>query len=197
MLLYSLRLFLNIVKRQLNLLGVHIKPQSAPYIIDIEASGFGTQSYPIEVGVVAPDGSKFCSLITPLPDWLHWSQEAEELHNISHDTLLEFGEDAHQVCTQLNDFCDGQRLYSDGWVVDYPWLIKLYSAVGMRMSFTVSPLELILSESQMDNWQATRQRIWKQTSGARHRASHDAQVIQQVYLATSKPARGLLARLRS
>lgn len=155
-----------------------------PHIIDIEASGFGPDSYPIEVGVVSADGQKFCRLITPLPDWQHWSDEAEALHHISMDVLLEFGDDARLVCQQLNQFCQGQRLYSDGWVVDYPWLIKLFSAVGMSMSFSVSPLEAILSEHQMDVWQKTRQAIWKKTSGERHRASHDAEVIQQVYVST-------------
>ena len=29
-----------------------------PIVIDVEASGFGKGSYPIEVGVVLPDGSR-------------------------------------------------------------------------------------------------------------------------------------------
>ena len=37
----------------------------APIIIDIEASGFGRGSYPIEVGLVLPDGTPHCFLIAP------------------------------------------------------------------------------------------------------------------------------------
>jgi hypothetical protein len=34
-----------------------------PNIIDIEASGFGVDSYPIEVGIVLSTGQKYCALI--------------------------------------------------------------------------------------------------------------------------------------
>ena len=42
-------------------------------IIDLEASGFGSSSYPIEVGIVLPNGQTYCSLIVPEPDWRHSS----------------------------------------------------------------------------------------------------------------------------
>ncbi|MCP4234821.1 MAG: hypothetical protein GY770_14780, partial [Aestuariibacter sp.] len=43
-----------------------------PSIIDIEASGFGAHSYPVEIGVIREDGGKFCQLVKPYPDWTHW-----------------------------------------------------------------------------------------------------------------------------
>lgn len=36
-----------------------------PIIIDAEASGFGTDSYPIEVGVALGDASRHCYLVSP------------------------------------------------------------------------------------------------------------------------------------
>ena len=42
-----------------------------PSIIDVEASGFGAASYPIEIGVVRYDGAKWCKLLRPLDDWTH------------------------------------------------------------------------------------------------------------------------------
>ena len=36
---------------------------------DVEASGFGSASYPIKVGVVTADGSRYCRLIKPFQDW--------------------------------------------------------------------------------------------------------------------------------
>ncbi len=155
-----------------------------PHIIDIEASGFGANSYPIEVGIVTSAGNKFCRLIKPLPDWQHWSEEAEQLHGISQDVLIQFGLDARLVCEQLNQFCAGMTLYSDGWVVDYPWLIKLYSAVGMRMSFRISPLEMILSQQQMQLWQSEADKQLQGEDTIRHRASNDAWRIQQVFINT-------------
>ena len=43
-----------------------------PLIIDVEASGFGSKSYPIEIGVALNDGQRFCTLILPAPNWTHW-----------------------------------------------------------------------------------------------------------------------------
>tara|TARA_E500000331_G_C17248663_1_gene710151 strand:+ start:892 stop:1038 length:147 start_codon:yes stop_codon:yes gene_type:complete len=42
-----------------------------PLIVDVEASGFVGDSYPIEIGLALEGGSKFCTLITPAPDWTH------------------------------------------------------------------------------------------------------------------------------
>ncbi|MDE0926942.1 MAG: hypothetical protein OR997_07780 [Methylophilaceae bacterium] len=44
-----------------------------PSVIDIETSGFGAGSYPIEVGYVTHQGKRWCSLITLCDDWQHWN----------------------------------------------------------------------------------------------------------------------------
>lgn len=48
-----------------------------PLIIDVDASGFGDTSYPIEVGVALEQGRKFCTLISPAPERTHWDEAAE------------------------------------------------------------------------------------------------------------------------
>ena len=52
-----------------------------PTIIDVEASGFGPYSYPIEIGVALDNGDKYCTLILPAPAWTHWDEEAEKWFN--------------------------------------------------------------------------------------------------------------------
>ena len=42
-----------------------------PFIIDVEASGFGSSSYPIEIGVALEYGSRHSALIKPADDWIH------------------------------------------------------------------------------------------------------------------------------
>jgi hypothetical protein len=42
---------------------------SLPTIIDIEASGLGKGSYPIEVGFISGKGETGCTLIKPLAHW--------------------------------------------------------------------------------------------------------------------------------
>ncbi len=159
-----------------------------PNIIDIEASGFGGTSYPIEIGIVLSSGEKYCSLIQPVSYWQHWSIEAEETHHISRDLLHKRGKPAIQVAAEINQFLQGKTVYSDGWVVDKPWLIELFSAARMGYSFTISALEFILNEHQMEIWHETKSHIIDELSLTRHRASTDAFIIQETYRRTLQAA---------
>lgn len=155
-----------------------------PFIIDVEASGFGSSSYPIEIGVALNDGRKFCTLISPAPDWTHWDDEAEKVHKVTRDTLKTYGKPIQEVADQLNEMLAGMTLYSDGWVVDKPWLTTLFHAAGRPMKFSVSPLEMILSEKQMAAWHETKDKVSIEMNLARHRASNDAWIIQETFKKT-------------
>ena len=159
---------------------------SVPIIIDVEASGFGSLSYPIEVGVINQSGERLCSLIKPQSDWTHWDDQAESLHGISRQLLAEKGLSVQQVCQQLNQFLIGQVVYSDGWVVDDTWLIKLFYVAKVTMQFQVSSLEMILNEAQMTLWHSTKDKLFKQMKEQRHRASSDAALIQNTFVTTQK-----------
>lgn len=155
-----------------------------PTIIDVEASGFGPDSYPIEVGVIRDDGERYCCLIRPQPNWQHWDDSAQALHGINRQELFTYGRDVTTVCQQLNSFITAQTVYCDGWVVDYPWLIKLFDAAAMSMNFRVSSLDFLLKEAQMDVWQREKERLLSQFHERRHRASSDAELIQLTYMAS-------------
>lgn len=73
-----------------------------PCILDIEASGFGASSDPIEVGHVLADGRSRCTLIRPREGWTHWDPRAEALHGISRETLLRHGRPVAEVARTLN-----------------------------------------------------------------------------------------------
>ncbi|WP_210396268.1 hypothetical protein [Motiliproteus sediminis] len=155
-----------------------------PYIIDIEASGFGPHSYPIEVGLALEPEERFSTLITPERYWAHWSEQAESVHGISRQTLLDHGHPVRQVAARINRRLKGCTVYSDGWVVDKPWLITLFAAAGMAPQFAISALEMILSEAQMEIWHRVKADITRELAVTRHRASHDALIVQQTYLRT-------------
>ncbi len=161
-----------------------------PSIIDVEASGFGGESYPIEVGVALDSGKRFCTLIAPAAEWSHWDDQAEQIHNISRAMLHAHGKPVSDVADALNDLLAGATLYSDGWVVDKPWLTRLFHAAGRPMRFSVSPLEMILTEQQMALWHRTREQISRQANVQRHRASNDAWIIQETFRKTLKIAKG-------
>lgn len=162
-----------------------------PYIIDLEASGFGPHSYPIEVGVVCGDDTRYCSLIKPASHWTFWSEEAEAQHRIRRETLMEYGRDVRTVALQLNELLSGTTVYSDGWVVDQPWLIELFATAGLSMQFRISPLEMILTEPQMNVWHQAKNAVQQQMSLDRHRASNDALIIQQTFALSQQLAQAV------
>lgn len=158
--------------------------QVKPNIVDVEASGFGGMSYPIEIGIAMEDGTQYCSLISPAPEWEHWDSEAEKVHRIPRDILETYGKPIREVAERLNEMFAGKTLYSDGWVVDKPWLITLFHEARVNLNFSVSPLEMILSEKQMERWHATKDQVLAEAKAHRHRASFDARIIQETYQRT-------------
>jgi hypothetical protein len=46
-----------------------------PVIVDIEASGFGVGSYPVEIGYVDSKGDVWSAQVQPHADWLHWDKK--------------------------------------------------------------------------------------------------------------------------
>lgn len=162
----------------------HMQQSTRPFIIDIEASGFGPHSYPIEVGLALELGTKFCSLITPAKDWTHWDAAAEKVRRVPRDILETHGKPATQVALSLNALLGYSTVYSDGWVVDKPWLIELFSQTGVSQQFAISPLEMILSEHQMGIWRDVKEQVTSELALTRHRASFDALIIQETYLRT-------------
>jgi hypothetical protein len=48
--------------------------------LDFEASSLNKKSFPIEVAWVFQDGRSRSYLIRPAPEWIDWSDEAEEVH---------------------------------------------------------------------------------------------------------------------
>lgn len=158
-------------------------PIFVPDVLDVEASGFGSASYPIEVGVVTADGSRYCRLIKPFQDWQFWDKEAETLHGITRDALFENGRLGKEVCQELNRLYTNRTLYSDAWVVDYPWVRELFGHAQIDMQFRISAIEMLLNETQLAHWDETKAQVTHTLKLPRHRASNDAEIIQKTYLA--------------
>jgi hypothetical protein len=149
-----------------------------PTILDIEASGFGRGSYPIEVGFIAGDGSLFCGLIQPEPDWQHWDERAEALHGISRELLQQHGRPSGWMAGELNRRLHGQTVYCDGWGLDYPWLARLFDAAGLQPRFRLDDLRRLLSEDEAQRWRGVTEAVRRRQQLTRHRASADARVLQ-------------------
>lgn len=153
-----------------------------PAVIDVEASGFGAGSYPIEVGVVLPNGKSHCYLIRPAPSWTHWDPEAEAVHGIRRDILATRGAAIEEVARTLNQILLGQTVYSDAWGHDRSWLARLFEEAEISQHFRVESLRSLLTDYQLERWQGTRDRVIREIGQVRHRASIDALIVQQTFL---------------
>ena len=153
----------------------------APTVLDVEASGFGRNSYPIEVGFVLPDGHTYCTLVRPEPQWTHWDDQAAALHHTPRARLEQRGQSAASVAQKLNTDLRGQTVYSDGWANDYSWLGALFDAADMSPAFKLENLRLLLSEEDADRWHTVKAQVTTERGAQRHRASSDARLLQLTY----------------
>lgn len=149
--------------------------------LDIEASGFGRGSYPIEIGIATSEGRSHCFLIKPAEAWQHWDDSAESVHGISRQLLLDKGLSPHQVAHQLNQLLVGRTLYTDAWGYDSPWMMRLYDAAHCWPSFKIESLLTLLTEKQRNQWHNARKQAFDKLAQPRHRASVDARAAQLAY----------------
>lgn len=170
----------------MGMMNKFMPPRLSPSIVDIEASGFGPDSYPIEIGVVKGNGERYCALIKPDEGWTHWSQHAENVHGISRSTIVARGRSVREVCQQLNEFLMNQEVYSDAWAHDERWLAKLFRMANMTPSFHLKAIEFIMGEQQFAVWDNVKQQVSDKLKLERHRASSDAFLIQQTYVQTMR-----------
>ena len=146
--------------------------------IDIEASGFAANSYPIEIGLVLPDGALFCTLIRPESDWTHWDASAEAVHGITREVLHEHGRTALEVAADWNRLLHGMTVYTDSWYHDYNWLARLYDAAGCSPKFRLEDVLRVLPVEYLGSWGSMKQSVIAEMDLKRHRASNDARILQ-------------------
>lgn len=101
-------------------------------IVDLEASGLGPGSWPIEVGLAWFEEGEvrtWSSLIRPEPDWDPdaWDPVAEEIHGISREELS-LAPTAWAVATDLLARIAGRDVFSDAPEHDGRWVRRLLDA---------------------------------------------------------------------
>ncbi len=98
--------------------------------LDFEASSLAKRSYPIEVAWVCEDGRSEAHLIRPAPDWTDWSEEAEAIHRIPRQTLLEDGTPHDVVARRMVEVLTGHDLLASAPSWDGKWLSALLRSAG-------------------------------------------------------------------
>ncbi|MDO6513516.1 MULTISPECIES: exonuclease domain-containing protein [unclassified Neptuniibacter] len=119
--------------------------------IDLEASGLGAESYPIEIAWINDKtGEQDSFLINPesAAGWHYWDEHAEEVHGIDRDDLVSKGLDIVNACKRMNKMLTGKTLISDAFEFDLFWLSRLFEATGIQPSFRMAGLDRILNKEQ-------------------------------------------------
>ncbi len=160
----------------------------APVIIDVEASGFGRGSYPIEIGIALACGRTACFLIRPQDDWTHWDDDAAALHGLSRELLRAKGRHVTEVAHALNELLEGTTAYTDAWGMDSSWVALLYDRAELPQRFRIDTLAVLLDEPRRASWATRKREARAEMNLARHRASADALVIQRALVRSVGPA---------
>lgn len=117
-----------------------------PCFIDIEATGFAADAYPIEVAWSLPTGEIHRCLISPetVPAWNTWSVEAERVHGIDRERLIRNGWPPDYVADRLTADLGGRTVYSDAPDYDRPWLQRLFDALDRTLPCTFDHVDELL-----------------------------------------------------
>lgn len=151
-----------------------------PVVINVEASGFGPGSYPIEVGVVLGDGGGYCVLVKPEPEWTYWEPGAEGNRGLTRELLFKHGLPVAAVAHQLNTLLEGMTVYTEALGDDTIWLDLLFSRAGQPRLFRLESLCSLLPEDRLPLWDQAKREIIEAQNVSRRRASADARILQLV-----------------
>jgi hypothetical protein len=163
-----------------------------PCFLDVEATGFGPNSYPIEIAWNDEHGEIHRCLIDPtsVPSWTEWGVEAERVHGIDRERLLRNGWPPEYVANRLVEDLRGKTIYTDAPDYDARWVGKLFSAIGQPLPFHFEHSdELFLSVVCSPNdfvWQAMVEidklkREVAAVSSGKHSAGYDVGYLLQLW----------------
>jgi hypothetical protein len=115
-----------------------------PCFLDIEASGFGPQSWPVSVAWCDHTGEIRKLLVRPLPEWTHWDDGAERIHGLTRARLEAEGCAPAEVAGRLEAELKGLLAFSDAPDFDSGWLATLYRGLGRQTPFTLDHADDLL-----------------------------------------------------
>ncbi|WP_051881341.1 hypothetical protein [Parvularcula oceani] len=150
--------------------------------IDVEASGLGPYSWPIEVGWGFHGYQPRSVLIRPVDNWsmLAWEKSAESLHRIDPGQLLTEGRSVLDVALGLNAALGQATVYSDAPDYDSFWLFRLYDAAGVKPNYRLNDIGDLLGPIWDDEPSALVGRA-SAVAPHTHRAADDVRHLQTMY----------------
>jgi len=117
-----------------------------PCFLDVEASGFGDDSYPIEIAWSNEAGDIQRYLINPasISEWQSWNIESEKIHHLDRPRLERNGWDPEFVASRLTEDLHSKTVYTDAPDFDASWVARLFTAVKQPMPFHCDHIDELL-----------------------------------------------------
>jgi hypothetical protein len=149
--------------------------------LDIEASGLGDESYPIQIGYSFEEKGKLVTkefFIKPAEHWEYWDDEAEEfIHHIPRQALKN-GLSIQDACEKLNLDLIGAEIIVDSKEYDVFWLEKLFSEAQVNMGFNIINIDdYLFKKYGVKNDRYEQERELHEFS---HSAGEDSKVIYEI-----------------
>ncbi|MEO1252396.1 MAG: hypothetical protein AAFW81_08630 [Pseudomonadota bacterium] len=157
---------------------------SAIAFIDLEASGLGPASWPIEVGWCFVEGAPSTFLIKPDAGWSDeaWEPAAEALHGVARTNLDVDGVATGEICTALNAALKDAVVYSDAPDWDGFWLYRLFAAAKMRQRFELRDFAELFAAILPAEFEAAKVAA-SDLAPHRHRAAADVLHMRALFAA--------------
>ena len=156
--------------------------------LDIEASGLGAGSWPVEIGWALPYGRERngAVLIKPIAEWTHWDEVAEmHFHRITRDQLRLEGHSPAEALDLIEAALAGCEVYVSDPAEDRSWFNRLVLAAGRNTSLKLHDAGPFLEAQALrrrHNLSAVRRDVANRFPH-RHRAEADARQIAEVWRA--------------
>ena len=107
-------------------------------IIEVASSGLGPDSYPIAVAwQLLRGGPEQHVLIRPAEGWRGWQRDAEKIHKLTRQQLIEQGRPVEEVAAALTRDLGQAKIFSDTVGLDQAWLDLLFAAVPGSRSLSL------------------------------------------------------------
>jgi hypothetical protein len=153
--------------------------------LDIEASGLGSGTFPIEVAYASSIGDKSEYLIKPTIDWLNhgsWCSNAEHrIHKISRNMLIEEGVTVLDVANALNKALCGKLVLCNDLEYDGVWITHLFKAANIGVQFTLTDIRYLYEYWGEDKANAFKKAYESLVPKTCHRALPDAERFVQAF----------------
>lgn len=151
-------------------------------ILDVEASGLSSDSYPIEIAWVSiingGDNDQFLIDHKTADNWKDWDECAESLHGISR-LSLKSGLCVFIAAQRLNSQLCGCVAVSDHSATDKLWIDKLFKEAGIDRKFEI--IDILDLSSGCDSEYYNQFRVLKSKRIMEHRALSDCMQLRDIY----------------